>query len=102
MSLHYHVWFSFKPEVGDEAGLATAREFLAEVKAQGIRCQLLRNLAEADKSKLLPYHALFEFSDQAQMDATFAAKRTEGITVGPHGRLMKSVAAFHVEVFAEL
>jgi hypothetical protein len=102
--IHYHVWFSLKPAVSEEAGLATARAFIAELTSRGgvARALLLKNTGEAPKSLLPRYHALFEFTDDAQMDATFAAKRSEGIHHGPHGRLIESVSEFKVEIFREV
>ena len=102
--IHYHVWFSLKPEVSEEAGLALARAFVAELKAKGgvARALVLKNTGEAPKSRLPKYHALFEFKDDAQMDATFAAKRAEGINGGPHGQLIAAVSEFKVEVFREV
>lgn len=32
--IHYHVWFTLKPEVSEAAGLAIAREFVAELTAR--------------------------------------------------------------------
>lgn len=102
--IHYHVWFTLKPEVSEAAGLAIAREFVAELTARGgvARATILKNTGEAPKSRLPRYHALFEFRDDAQMDATFAAKRAEGIHGGPHGRMIAAVAEFKVEVFREV
>ena len=101
--IHYHVWFSLKPEIGEEIGLTFAREFIAELTAQGklARGLLLKNTGEAPKSRLLRYHALFEFSDDDQMTVAFADKRKEGIHAGPHGKLMAAVSEFRVEVFRE-
>jgi hypothetical protein len=53
------------------------------------------------ESRLLPYHALFEFSDDDQMTAAFAGKRKEEIHGGPHGKLIESVSEFRVEIFRE-
>lgn len=102
--IHYHVWFALKPEMTETEGLAALRAFIAELTQRGhlARATVLKNSGAAPKSKLLPYHALFEFADDAQMDAAFATKRTDGIHTGPHGALMAAVAAFHVEVFREL
>jgi hypothetical protein len=38
----------------------------------------------------------------ALMTAAIAGKRQEGIHVGPHGQLMRSVAEFRVEIFREI
>jgi len=102
--IHYHVWFTLKPGVSEEAGLALARAFVAELTGKGgvARATILKNTGEAPKSRLPRYHALFEFKDDAQMDATFAAKRAEGIHGGPHGGLIASVSEFKVEVFREV
>ena len=102
--IHYHVWFSLKPEISEETGLSFAREFITELTTQGklARGIVLKNTGEAPKSRLLRYHALFEFSDDDQMNAAFADKRKEGIHAGPHGKLMKAVSEFRVEVFREV
>ena len=102
--IHYHVWFNLKSEVTEDDGLAAARDFIAELTGQGkiARAQLLKNSGDAAKSRLPLYHALFEFKDDAQMTETFAAKRTEGIHAGPHGRLIASVSEFRVEIFREV
>lgn len=99
--IHYHVWFTLRPGVDEAAGLAAAAAFQAELSAAGrvARCTLTRNTAEPGKSLLPRYHALFEFADDAQMDATFAAQRTAGIHSGAHGELLRLVAEFKVEVF---
>lgn len=101
---HYHVWFTLKPAVTEADGLAVARDFIKEITDRGAvaRALLLRNSGEAPKSKLPRYHALFEFTDDAQMDRAFAAKRTEGIHAGPHGRLIESIGEMQVEVFREV
>ena len=100
---HYHVWFSLKPEVGEAEGLAFARAFIAELLAGGklARGLVLKNSGDPAKSRLPPYHALFEFRDDEQMNAAFAAKRVTGIHAGPHGQLMASIAEFRVEIFRE-
>ena len=102
--IHYHVWFTFKPAVNESTGLAIAREFMAELQAgtQVSRCSLLSNMGGPSKSRLPRYHAFFEFADDEQMEAAFAKKRTEGIHHGAHGKLIESVAEFHVEVFREI
>ena len=101
--IHYHVWFSLKPEVSEEEGLSFAQAFIAELTIQGklARGLVLKNTGEAPKSRLLRYHALFEFGDDEQMTAAFASKRKDGIQTGPHGKLMKSVSEFRVEIFRE-
>ncbi len=102
--IHYHVWFSLKPEVGEEEGLRLAHAVVAELKGRGVlsRGVVLKNMGSPPKSRLARYHALFEFADDAQMTLAFAGKREEGIRQGPHGRLMESVSEFHVEVFKEV
>ena len=101
--IHYHVWFSLKPEVSEAEGLQLARAFIDELKGKGVlsRGTVLKNTGSPPKSRLARYHALFEFADDAQMDSAFTGKRADGIHHGPHGRLLDSVAEFHVEVFRE-
>ena len=101
--IHYHVWFSLKPEVSEADGLSFAHAFIGELSTQGklVRGLVLKNTGEPPKTQLLRYHALFEFSSDEQMNAAFANKRKEGIHAGPHGKLMASVAEFRVEVFRE-
>ncbi len=102
--IHYHIWFSLKPELAEEAVLSYAKAFIEELSAQGnlARGVVLKNTGEAPKSRLLTYHALFEFRDDDQMTAAFAGKRKEGIHAGPHGKLIESVSEFRVEVFREV
>ena len=102
--IHYHVWFSLKPEMSEEEGLRFAKSFIEELRSQGklARGILLKNTGEAPKSRLLRFHALFEFKDDEQMTAAFADKRKEGIHAGPHGKLMEAVSEFRVEVFREV
>jgi hypothetical protein len=102
--IHYHFWFTLKPAIPEADGLATARSFIKEVTDRGdaARALLLRNSGEAPKSRLPRYHALFEFVDDVQMERAFAAKRTEGIHAGPHGRLMEAIDGRQVEVFREV
>lgn len=102
MSIHYHVWFHFKSEIGDTVGLDIAARFLREVRDQGIHCELLKNSGTPPKSLLDRYHAFFVFDDQNQMDAVFGAKRRQGIHNGAHGELIRAVGAFHVEVFSRV
>jgi hypothetical protein len=99
--IHYHVWFSLKAAVSEAEGFAAVRAFSEELASRGTleRCDLLKNSSQPPKTKLLPYHALFVFHDDEQMNAAFSRKREEGIHAGPHGTLMASVAEFHVEVF---
>ncbi len=99
MVIHYHVWFHFKPEVGEDAGLEIVHRFLTEMKERGVQNQLMKNRADAAKSKLDRYHAWFEFADQTQMNAVLGEKAREGIQVGAHGELIRAVSSFHVEVF---
>lgn len=102
--IHYHVWFSLKPEVGEATVLSYARAFIEELSIQGnlFRGIVLKNTSEGLKTRLLPYHALFEFRADDQMTAAFAGKRKEGIHTGPHGKLIESVSEFRVEVFREV
>ena len=102
--IHYHVWFTLKPNIKEPEGLAIVRAFMSELTDRGAiaHVRLLRNLGDAPKSKLPRFHALFEFADDQQMDLAFAAQRTEGIHVGAHGRLLASVGEMQVEVFKEL
>ncbi|GAB5559523.1 MAG: hypothetical protein SynsKO_11700 [Synoicihabitans sp.] len=102
MAIHYHVWFHFKPEIGDLAGLEIANRFLAEMRGRGVRSRLMKNRGDAAKSKLDRFHASFEFDTQEQMNAAFEKKTNEGIHTGPHGELIRAVGAFHVEVFDDL
>ena len=53
--IHYHVWFSLKPEISEETGLSFAREFVTELSTQGnlARGIILKNTGEAPKSRLL-------------------------------------------------
>lgn len=102
--IHYDVWFSLKPGVGEAEALGLVRAFIEELSAQGnlSRGIVLKNTGEPPKSRLLPYQAVFEFRDDDQMTAAFAGKRKEGIHAGPHGKLIESVAEFRVEVFREI
>jgi hypothetical protein len=102
--IHYHVWFTLKSGIDESAGLAVARSFLTELAEQGAaaRSLLLCNTGEAPKSRLPRYHALFEFTDEQQMERAFAAKRSEGIHAGLHGRLMEAIGEMQVEVFREV
>ncbi len=102
--IHYHVWFTLKPAIAEETGLAVAREFMTELRSTGRaqRCTLLKNSGEPPKSRLHRYHALFEFTDDAQMAAAFGSQRERGIHTGAHGGLIDSVEQFHVEVFREV
>lgn len=101
--IHYHVWFSLKPDVPEAVGLGHARAFIAELLAQGqlVRGLVLKNDGSPPRSRLPAYHALFEFADDAQMDSAFSHRRQVGIHTGPHGQLLASVADFVVEVFRE-
>jgi hypothetical protein len=102
--IHYHVWFSLKPEIAESDALAHARAFIAELCEQGrlIRGTVLKNNGAPPSSALPPYHVVFEFHDEAHMNASISGKREEGIHVGPHGHLMRSVAEFRVEIFREI
>lgn len=102
--IHYHIWFSLKEGVSEEATLATTRAFIQELTTAGnlARGMVLKNTGEAPKSRLLRYHGLFEFNDDDQMNAAFDGKRREGIHAGPHGKLMEAVAEFRVEIFREV
>lgn len=102
--IHYHVWFSLGAEVAESDVLAQAFAFIAELREQGlhIRGRVLKNDGTPLHSALPPYHVLFEFRDEAQMNVAISGKREEGIHVGPHGQLMRSVAEFRVEVFREI
>jgi hypothetical protein len=102
--IHYHVWFSLKPEVSEVNGLRFAHAFIDELKGRGVllRGAVLKNTGSPPKSRLARYHAMFEFRDDEQMASAFAGKRSEGIHHGPHGQLMEVVSEFHVEVFKEV
>lgn len=102
--IHYHVWFSLKPEVAETDALAHARAFIAELGEKGrlIRGTVLKNNGAPPHSSLPPYHLLFEFRDEAHMNAVIFGKREEGIHAGPHGQLIRSIADFRVEIFREI
>jgi len=99
---HYHVWFSLKPEVGSRrSGLRPGVHRRAPGRRQVGAGFGAEESGDPAKSRLPPYHALFEFRDDEQMNAAFAAKRVTGIHAGPHGQLMASIAEFRVEIFRE-
>lgn len=102
--IHYHVWFSLKPGVREDEGLTLVRTFIAELTSEGLLARgcLLKNTGEPPRSRLPRYHALFEFADDAKMDAAFSGQRQRGIHTGTHGRIVEAVAEFHVEVFREI
>lgn len=100
----YHVWFSLKPGLSEQDGLAIVRHFLSALRTSGqaIDFELTKNTGQPPKSKLLPYHAVIRFADAAALGAAMKWQAQEGIHSGRHGHMLASVAEFHVEVFSTL
>ena len=102
--IHYHVWFSLKSGTDEREGLSVFQTFLNDLLRAGdiSGFRLLENNGRPPKTKLLPFHALIEFRDDAQFGAAFAAQAKKGIHDGAHGRVLASVAEFQIEVFKEI
>lgn len=102
--IHYHVWFNLKPGVSDKEGLPTVERFLTHLCAdrEASSFKLLRNNGEAPRSKLPHYHALIEFSDQAQLNEAMKSQAQRGIHTGLHGEIVDVVTDFHVEIFTQI
>lgn len=102
--VHYHVWFDLKPHVVEADGIAIVRRFLARltIDAEAADFQLLRNKGGPPRSKLGRYHALIQFSDDAQLSAAMRRQAERGIHNGLHGDVIEVVTNFHVEIFAPL
>ena len=102
--IHYHIWFNFRSVVDATEGLSVIQGFLHELHVSGViaRFQLLKNSGSPLKSKLLPFHALIEFQDDAQFGAAFSAQFARGIQTGAHGQVMAQVDEFQIEVFRQI
>lgn len=102
--IHYNVWFSFKKGTAEPVALKRVAAFLDEQKQSGRihDFMLLRNQAEAAKTKLARFHALISFVDQEQFVLPFKQVEAIGVHSGPHGLMIENVDTFIVEVFEEL
>ncbi len=102
--IHYHVFFSIKPDVPESTCLGAAKEFLEELRLKEyiLRGRLLKNSSQKPKTSLPEYHALFEFKNDEIFNSTLTEIRAEGLEKGPHSILMKSVSEFRVEIFREI
>jgi hypothetical protein len=102
--IHYNVWFSFKAGTAEPEALSRVQQFLLDLKRRDqIRdFKLLRNRAEAGKTRLARFHALISFADQSQFGLPFQEVATIGVHAGKHGFMIENVDTFIVEVFEEL
>jgi len=102
--IHYHVWFNLKAGVSETDGLAALERFLTKLCAteEAATFQLLRNRGGPPRSKLPRYHALVQFTDDAQFARAMKNQAERGIHSGPHGDVIAAVSDFHVEVFSLL
>jgi hypothetical protein len=102
--IHYNVWFRFRNDINERDGLGIVYGFLDELRhAAGIaNFRLLRNTGIASKTRMLPFQAVIEFSDETQFSSTFAAQARSGIHDGFHGRVLNIVSDFQIEVFTHI
>lgn len=100
----YNVWFSFKTGISEKEELAKTIRFLEDLKTRsklnGYR--LMKNRAPKEKSKLLSYQLMAEFSDDAQFRLPFAEVAQTGVHSGAHGAMIENVDEFMVEVFEDI
>jgi hypothetical protein len=103
-NIHYNVWFSFRSGVAEADGLAVIHSFLAELRGSDeiAEFRLLKNTGAAAKTKLLPFHAVIEFRDDAQFSTAFSTQAARGIHTGLHGRMLSVVDEFQIEVFRQI
>ena len=99
--VHYNVWFALKEGVEEKSGLATVDRFLRGLCIGGdvSAYRLLRNKAEAARTKMPRYHAIVEFADDAAMSQAMRNQVTRGIHHGAHGEIVNVVRDFRVEIF---
>jgi hypothetical protein len=102
--IHYNVWFSFREGTAELDALARVRQFLLDLKHRNQihDFKLLRNRAEANKTRLARFHALISFTDKNQFGPPFQEVATIGIHAGPHGFMIENVDTFIVETFEEI
>jgi hypothetical protein len=102
--VHYNIWFDLRDGADEADGLGIIETFLSELHDAGAIAgfQILKNSADAGKTKMLRYQALIEFRDDAQFSAAFSAQAARGIHTGLHGRVMALVSDFRIEVFRQI
>jgi hypothetical protein len=101
--VHYNVFFTLKEGVDEGTGLAVIGAFLRGLcdsgEAAGYR--LLVNGSAGSKTRLPKYQAVVQFADDAALGRAMARQAALGIHSGAHGRVIDTVAEFHVEIFRE-
>ena len=102
--IHYNVWFSFQPAVGEVAQLQRVRSLLEDFKSRRMifGYTLLENRAEVGKTKMPKFQAIIEFENDEQFAFPFDEVRQLGIHQGSHGAMIEHVDEFIVEVFREI
>jgi hypothetical protein len=102
--LHYHVWFSLRPNVAEADGVLAISKYLDGLcqGQEALEYTLLRNKGNPPRSKLLRYHALVQFTDAGQLAEAMKNQADRGIHSGGHGAVLEVVSDFHVEIFEEL
>jgi hypothetical protein len=99
--VHYNVWFSLKDGVDEAVGLRTFEAFLGGLTQQGevSAYRLLKNSADAARTKLPRYQAIVEFIDEAALGRAMKNQVARGIHSGAHGAIVEIVSEFRVEIF---
>jgi hypothetical protein len=102
--IHYNVWFRFKNDITEREGLGVVYGFLNELRhaAAIAGFRLFKNIGIASNTRMLPFQAIIEFSDEAQFSSTFTAQARSGIHNGFHGRVLAIVSDFQIEVFTHI
>jgi len=100
----YNVWFSFKAGSDEAVEIEKIKMFLNDLQDRAMihEYRLLKNRAQAGKSKLPPYQMIAEFSDENQFGLPFAEVKRIGIHSGRHGSMIENVDEFVVELFEDL
>jgi hypothetical protein len=100
----YNVWFSLKEGSDETLEIRKVKLFLKDLQDRALIAgyRVLKNRAQAGKSKLPPYQIIAEFLDGNQFGLPFAEVERIGIHSGRHGSMIENVDEFVVEIFEDL
>lgn len=97
--ISYHVFFTPKPEVGEQSVIAAAHEFFGQLKAEKKLgdYRILRVTNPTNFQTLPRFQAIADYESQQALEESFAFMLEPGRKeAGAHGELMRMVADFKV------
>jgi hypothetical protein len=97
MTASYHVYFSAKDGVSDDALIQQVHAFMATQIGQNraVGYRLLRMTRQVSFETLPDFHLIVDYASEDDLNSAFEAMRAHA-TTEPHASLMKMVANFKV------